>query len=178
MFRPFQIATLLQALLVSAGSTGYAQSPPPSNPVDPAVLSAINEQVWIPFCESFAANDSNAFLALHTDDAVRISIDRNDVTSGRTFHDKTAQRMEHQKAAGRSATLTLRFTQRTHGDDVAFERGIYRFASQSSGFVAYGEFNVLLRKVDGRWRIALDADQESDSDAFDAARPLEDLAWE
>ncbi len=78
----------------------------------------------------------------------------------------------------RSATLTLRFTQRTHGDDAAFEVGVYRFASQGSDYVGYGKFRALLRKVDGRWKIALDADQASDSDAFEAARPLEDVAWE
>ena len=178
MFRSFYIAAAIPALLIAAGSTGHAQMRPPSTPVDPTVLAAINEQVWIPFCESFAANDSETFLALHTDDAVRISMDRNDVKSGETFRDHTAQRMQSMKAAGRSATLTLRFTQRTHGDDAAFEVGVYRFASQGSDYVGYGKFRALLRKVDGRWKIALDADQASDSDAFEAARPLEDVAWE
>lgn len=177
MIRPFYITTAILTLLIAAGSKGHAQKPP-STPVDPAVIYAINEQVWIPFCESFGANDSETFLALYTDDTVRISMDRNDVKSGAAFREHTAKRMQSTKAAGRSATLTLRFTQRTHGDDAAFEVGVYRFASQSSNYVGYGEFRALLRKVDGRWKIALDADEKSDADTFDAARPLEDVVWE
>jgi ketosteroid isomerase-like protein len=177
MTRPFHFVAAISALLISIGSIGHAQSPQ-ATPVDPAVITAINEQVWIPFCESFGANDSETFIALHTDDTVRISMDRNSVKSGATFRKHTASRMLRAKETGRTATLTLRFTQRNHGDDAAFEVGIYKYASEDGNYVGYGKFRVLLRMVDGTWKIALDADQKSDAEAFEAARLLEDTAWE
>jgi ketosteroid isomerase-like protein len=169
--------TVLLALLIAAGTTGSAQMPPAAS-IDPNVLTAINEQVWIPFCESFARNDGETFLALHTSDAVRVSIDRKDVTSGSAFFERTRARMQRSRDAGRAGTLTLRFTRRTHGTDAAFETGVYRYASQSGDHVGYGRFTVLLRKVDGVWKVALDADEPADAASFEAARPLEDVAWE
>ena len=176
MSRQLVITFLIAGLFVSVASAASAQMPP-AKPVDPKVIAAINEQVWIPFCESFATNDSEAFLALHTTDAVRVGIDRNDVKSGDAFRESIMQQMKQFKDAGYAFSLTLRFTARTHGDDVAFEKGVYKFASASGDYTGYGQFHVMLRKVDGTWKVALDADQEAGAEAFEAARPLEDVDW-
>ena len=125
----------------------------------------------------FMARITATDLALHTDDAVRVSAQSKTVKSGDVFRTHTTAQMEQFKKAGYEFTLTLRFTERVHGNDAAFETGVYRFESKDGAHIGYGNFRVLLRKVDGVWKVALDADQPADAAAFEAARPLEDVDW-
>lgn len=174
--------TLVAAAIFSVFSTvavhaGRAQAPTP-DPTPQEIITAINEQVWIPFCESFAQNDADSFLALHTADAVRVTALPKDVKIGDAFREETSTQMQQFKSAGMSFTLTLRFTLRANSGDAAFETGAYRFESKTGGQVGYGKFQALLRRIDGRWKVALDSDEPADAAAFDEARALEDTDWE
>lgn len=138
---------------------------------DPAVLAAIDDDVWRRFEASFAANDADTYLSLHTDDVVRVGIERGSVRAGTTFHDRTRARMSRAREEGRRFTITFRFTRRMHDADAtaAYEEGLYRVAAADASHVSYGRFTVLLRKVDGHWRIAMDADRPATEADFEAA---------
>ena len=112
-------------LLFTVAETTLAQSSTPPA-ADESEITAINEQVWIPFCESYARNDAEAFLALHTADAVRVTSNPRDMKTGEAFRAHTTAQMQYMEAAKLTFTLTLRFTQRIHDDNAALEEGVRR----------------------------------------------------
>jgi ketosteroid isomerase-like protein len=63
--------------------------------------------------------------------------------------------------AKRKRTLTLRFTERIAGNDLAVEVGIYKTSyllPDGKTMDYYGRFHVVLRKENGTWKILVDTD--------------------
>jgi ketosteroid isomerase-like protein len=66
--------------------------------------------------------------------------------------------------------------------DLASERGVYRLTARRADGdqrVFHGRFHTFARKVDGRWRIAVDYDSDEGGtvtpNAFDAAVEIDDV---
>ena len=121
----------------------------------------IDEQVWDPFIAHFQSYNSEAFMSLHDPSMKRVLIDNNRI---RTFEEYARQHTRADsmsKAAGHSRTIEFKFTKRVANADFAFEEGYYKSANTKANgerSVFYGKFWVTLKKVNGVWKVTLDAD--------------------
>ena len=127
-----------------------------------SIEEQINEDVWYPFVHTYNSFDADSFMSIHTADVVRVTRDGQNIQVGeeyaRSVRGNCARGLEND--ARRSIEFT--FKERIHSEDSGFEVGYYRVhysdARGDAQQVFYGEFHVVLKKVDGKWKIAVDSD--------------------
>lgn len=149
----------------------------PSDPIALEKLRAIDRDIWRPFIEAYAAGDAEKYEALHTEDFVRATVE---AVYGKAQSLASTQRhFGYNRANNRRCTIDFRFFERTVGEGLASERGIYRYTSirpDGSSEDYYGKFHVIHRLVQGRWMIAVDYDSDEDGNIgkedFDAGLPM------
>ena len=142
----------LSCLLILLTSS-YAQ--------DDAVQKAINEDVWKPFMESYAALDTDAFMAVHTDDVIRISRDGKNIRQGAEYAESMKKNNDRSKKGNSKRTISFSFLERFATGDLAFEVGYYKVGILQEGEPTryfYGKFQVVLKKVEGKWKLFVDSD--------------------
>lgn len=125
------------------------------------IQAAINKDVWYPFMESYAAQDADAFMAIHTEDVIRVSRDGKRIQVGEEYAESMARNTQHNKAKQRSRTIEFSFLERIAKEDVAFEVGYYKVISSEPGKETktyIGKFHVILKKVEDKWQIFVDSD--------------------
>ncbi len=119
--------------------------------------SRIDAEVWEPFKGAYDAYDADAFNAVHTDDVLRIT--PYGIRRGEDY--KESNRVNFAREGQPERRIDLRFEHRIQEEEVAYEVGYYRVRYYEEGEQTqahYGRFHVLLRKVDGVWKIAKDWD--------------------
>ncbi|MEV4137787.1 DUF4440 domain-containing protein [Dactylosporangium sp. NPDC049742] len=140
------------------------------------LLRELNGDVWQPLRAAYAARDAEAFLALHAPDLIRASATNHTIFGLERYAAQVRPWFAGLAARGDLVEITFRFTERLVSADLAGERGVFRIVLQPIGgdrMVLYARFHTLSRKVDLRWRIAVDYDTNDggsvDAKAFDAA---------
>lgn len=121
----------------------------------------INDQVWKPFIKTFAENDTEGFMALHSKDLVRSARESNTVLNWEQYFSNSKKSQERDKSSNRKRNIDLRFTERIVSDNRAIEVGIYKttyLLADGTSQSYYGKFLVVLRKENGIWRILVDTD--------------------
>ncbi len=161
---------LFMLIYLSIGSVCLAQAD--------SLQKEINEQVWKPFIKSFNEMDTEAFMAVHSKEMSRVSQDSKSIYGFEKYYQENKYWNDRSKSEGRKHKIELRFTQRIAGNDRGFEVGYYKTTSiQPNGDSrsSYGEFHVLLRKENGKWKILMDADanEKTNETIFLSANPLE-----
>ncbi|MFN7115217.1 MAG: YybH family protein [Saprospiraceae bacterium] len=126
-----------------------------------AIQKEIDEQVWLPFIKTFKAFDSEGFNALHTPDVLRGG--PWGIQVGEAYRQSNIANNEQNKAAGAKRSIAFRFEHRVAQGDVAYEVGYYKVSGENDGktWTGYGRFDVVLRKINGVWKIAQDWDVDS-----------------
>ncbi len=114
----------------------------------------INQQVWVPFTQSWEARDAKAFNRLHTTDIVRIG--SKSLLIGEEYKKRNMKQMAD--GGGKNRTIEFAFDYRQVNGDIAYEMGFYRVKSPNDAESYISRFHVELRKVDGVWKIARDYD--------------------
>jgi ketosteroid isomerase-like protein len=177
-------ARLLALVLVVACPLALAQEPAPA-PVarqNPQLLAELYRDLWLPFTESYADQEAEAYVALLAPDFIRVDGDRKGV---RNFAEYTtairrtfAGWLDREEKAG----ISFRFFERIVRGDLASERGVYELTlADNDGNVEriYGQFHVIARKIEGRWRMVVDYDSTEngsiDRGAFLAAAAVDDF---
>ena len=120
----------------------------------------VNQDVWQPFKKSYEERDWKTFNSLHTDDVLRAH-DRG-IQIGQEY--KSAMRQYYESPSNRKAMIDFVMERRTYKDDVGYEVGCYRVTYSEEGKedrMSYGRFHVVLKKIDGQWKIAQDWDSNS-----------------
>ena len=119
----------------------------------------IDEQLWQAFSKAYNARDAEAYIALHTDDILRIT--KNGIRKGEVFREGIIKSYSREDAPKRE--IDFKFEHRVHSTDVAYEVGYFQVTSyeKEGEKKYYGRFSVLLRKVDGKWKIAQDWDVDN-----------------
>jgi ketosteroid isomerase-like protein len=148
----------------------FAQSYPvvhiPPDAQNIARLKEINRDIWTPFSEAIAASDPEKYLALHTPDFIRASGGkRAEVKDLAAYGNNVKSGFQWSKDNNYRAAIAFSFFERTSSEQLASERGIYRYTSiepDDSRQHSYGRFHVFHRKVDGIWKIAVDYDSNED----------------
>jgi ketosteroid isomerase-like protein len=144
-----------------------------SNPV-----MEINSQVWQAFKTAYEARDSEAFKAIHTKDVLRIN-DGGIKTAELYF--KSIDNWQS-PVNGMGVIIDFAFENRQYYLDTAYETGYYRVIAvraEKKLDTFYGQFHVVLKKVENQWRIAQDFDTETvggkkiDKSFFEGAALLE-----
>ncbi len=116
----------------------------------------IDKHVWKPFKEAFDTRDALKFNALHTDNVLRIT--KEEILQGKEY--KNSNTRYFARKGDPKRTIAFEFEYRIHSDSIAYEVGYYKIISlEKTGEKTYfGRFNVLLKKRNGRWKIAQDWD--------------------
>lgn len=177
-------AVLFLIALAALAPVLSAQEPAPAPVVrqNPQLLAELNRDLWMPFTESYADQEAEAYVALLAPEFIRVDGDRKGV---RNFAEYTtairrtfAGWLDREEKAG----ISFRFFERIVRGDLASERGVYELTlADNDGNVEriYGQFHVLARKVEGRWRMVVDYDSTEngaiDRGAFLAAAAVDDF---
>lgn len=131
-----------------------------------ARLKEINRDIWVPFSEAYATNDADKYIALHTPDLIRATGgDGAEVKNLAEYGQSSQMHFQRNNADNREVEIAFNFFERIAGEDMASERGIYRFTSFGADGKRqhfYGRFHVFLRKMGGTWKIAVDYDSDED----------------
>ncbi len=127
-----------------------------------SLATVINQEVWIPFMQSYTAFDAEAFMSVHTDDVIRVSHGKwAEILVGDSYAESMRTNAKRGKEQKRKRSIAFVFNERTYGDDHGWESGYYQITNQTPGQSEgkfNGEFTVVLKKVDGRWKILVDSD--------------------
>ncbi|WP_299363325.1 nuclear transport factor 2 family protein [Winogradskyella sp.] len=122
-------------------------------------LKAINT-TWAKFYKAFKNLDYTLMATIHSKDLVRISGGRR-ILDYDTYINNYKTGFDRDKTAGQTSNISLRFFERLCNDSTASERGIYRLIRNrgtDKEQTYYGQFHVLLKKIDGEWKITMDYD--------------------
>lgn len=120
----------------------------------------INEHIWFPFMETYNSYDTDGFMAIHTDDVLRINREGKDIRIGEEYAKQMEMSNTRSKESGSTREIDFSFLERIDKGDTAFEVGYYRVKYSHAGGsgVSFGKFQVILKRVDGKWKIAVDSD--------------------
>ncbi|MEM1322775.1 MAG: hypothetical protein AAGG75_21095 [Bacteroidota bacterium] len=124
-----------------------------------SVQQVINQTVWKPFMEAFGQLEAERLNSLHTKDVLRATSWT--IREGEEYFENNKRRFAKNKKEKRHYALELRLDEYKATDKVAFNTGYYKTQTITEGKVSrtsYGRFHVILRKVDGVWKIAQDWD--------------------
>ena len=161
--------TLIISLCFAITLTAQAQTP----------QAEINKHVWEPFIASFNSHQADAFMAVHSKDAVRSARDGKTVWNWDEYKKSQTEGDQEDIKAKRKRTLTLRFTERIASNDLAVEVGVYKTSyllADGKTMDYYGRFHVVLRKENGIWKILVDTDSSENGTIgekdFMAAKPI------
>lgn len=146
-----------------------------SNPDQGKFEEEVNIQVWKPFMEAYVNNDAELFNSLHTDDVVRVS--PWGIKIANEYKDAVTKRQSRPDVESRIIEFWLEH--RLYKGDFGYEVGYYRVKpANGEGKTHYGRFHIVLRKADGKWRIAQDWDTgdingyKVNSEDFDESKML------
>lgn len=153
---------LIIGLLAVLSLAGFARA-------NEHTIREINQQVWVPFIQSYAEADGDLHASLYSKDIVRVN--RGNVTSGDTYIERMRNYVDGLRGRGGRA-IAFRFSERSSNEDAAYETGVFRLM-RDDGTAAYGQFEVIIRKEDGRWKLTFDHDQPTDQVAWEAAQPMD-----
>jgi ketosteroid isomerase-like protein len=141
---------------------------------DKELLTELNGDVWAPFRAAYRSYDTEAYLALHTPDLIRVGGPARVVQGYAEMAAEVGPWFADAAARSLPLAIDFRFTERLADGAVASERGIYRIEVGAEVF--HGRFHTFSRKADGRWRMAVDYDSDDNatvsSSDWDAATPL------
>ena len=150
--KKFSFAILL-AILVQ---TAYAQS----ETAQLAYENEVNETIWKPFKQTYEARDWQGFNKLHTDDVLRVH--DGGIRQGADY--KNSIRESYEKYSDRKVTIDFAMERRMRNEDVAYETGFYRVLYREPDKepkASFGRFHVVLKRIEGHWKIAQDWDSNS-----------------
>lgn len=116
----------------------------------------INEQLWENFVESYNTRDADKYLSVHSKDIVRIT--QIGIRQGDVFRNGIRKAFARKNQPKR--TIEFKHEHRIHEKEIAYEVGYFKVTYTRNGEEQdfYGRFSVLLKKEDGRWKIAQDWD--------------------
>lgn len=150
---------------------------------DPALLAELNRDLWLPFQEAYRDGDPEKYLALHLPDFIRGEGNAKVVRTLEEYADGVRRSFAIWAERQLTIDLQFRFLERIVKGAQASERGIYQFVlTGPDGKVQrfHGQFHTFARKVDGRWRFAVDYDSNEggtiDEARYLAAAAVDDLS--
>lgn len=127
------------------------------NVTDAEQAKIVDEQVWEPFKKAYYKRDAVAFNDIHTEDVMRIT--SRGFQIGEVYRNANIHWLNGNTDRPKR-TIDFVFEHRIYSDGVAYEIGYYKISTPSDPArnPSYSRFSILLRKVNGSWKIAQDWD--------------------
>ena len=124
-----------------------------------ALQKEIDQTVWKTFQQAFQTLDGAALNATYADQVLRIT--PSGIDTQNNFKKGNLERFAQNKATGESISLDFWFDSRTTQDEISYEVGFYRigFTGKSGNTTySYGQFHIVIQKINGQWKITQDWD--------------------
>ena len=162
------------ALLLLLATSAFAESD------SDRIQKKIDGTLWKTFRSAFERMDGEALNSVYADQVLRVTPEGLDV-DGR-FKRSNLTRFQQNLARGDTIELDFWFDSRHTNPTVSYDVGFYRVrVTPESGDPDnfYGQFHIVLRKIDGRWKIVQDWDTASiggrpiTAEDFDRKAPAE-----
>ncbi|MCE7997112.1 MAG: nuclear transport factor 2 family protein [Roseivirga sp.] len=118
----------------------------------------IDNQVWKPFHAAFEARDAKALNALYAEQVLRVT--PAGVDTRNLFKQQNIDSYANTNASGTKTSLDFWFESRQTSDDTSYEIGIFKITAETNGNSStfYGQFHIVIKKIDGVWKITQDWD--------------------
>ncbi|QCX00244.1 nuclear transport factor 2 family protein [Aggregatimonas sangjinii] len=126
---------------------------------DPITLQKdIDQNVWKPFQLAFENNDGPGLNSLYAEEVLRVTPAGIDTEN--EFKAANLKRFEENRAKKTSVQLDFWFDSRKTNATTSYEVGFYRILMSNTDGVntIYGQFHIVLKKIDGVWKIVQDWD--------------------
>jgi ketosteroid isomerase-like protein len=121
----------------------------------------INKEVWSVFIDGYNSFNTEKFMSVYSKNVVRVPVDEKRIFNYTEYKKNIHRENQFNKNYNIKARIELRFIQRIHSADQAFEAGIYKISlTDNNGKPAtlYSKFQVYLIKESGVWKIRYDTD--------------------
>lgn len=126
-----------------------------------ALQREIDQQLWKPFQTAFEQLDSQALNALYAPEVVRVTPAGIDTQN--RFKQANVERLNRHRESDTDLQLDFWFDSRHTDATTSYEVGFYRMVlgnAQGSQEI-YGQFHIVLKKIEGTWKIVQDWDTDS-----------------
>ena len=122
------------------------------------IQNEIDQTVWKPFQKAFQTLDGTALNATYATDVLRVTPQGIDTQNA--FKKGNLDRFKASKESGVSIALDFWFDRRDTNEDTSYEVGFYRIAATANNNTtySYGQFHIVLKKINGQWKITQDWD--------------------
>ncbi len=124
-----------------------------------AVQAEIDRTVWKAFQAAFESLDGDALNAVYAESVLRVTPEG--IDSDGVFKKFNSTRFNTNKANGDQISLDFWFDSRHTNLTTSYDVGFYRVGTKSSAGATsyfYGQFHIVLQKIDGNWKIVQDWD--------------------
>ncbi len=146
MRRLFSITFIFIAVLMQAQTNNTS------------IQEEIDKTVWTAFQKAFESLDAEALNATYAEDVLRVTPQGIDTQNN--FKKANLERFKASKENGVKIALDFWFDSRFTNEDTSYEVGFYRIAAITATGTNYnyGQFHIVLKKIDGHWEITQDWD--------------------
>ncbi len=142
------------------------------------IQNKINTEVWKEFKSAFETLDANALNAIYINKALRVT--PNGIDTQNSFKKGNLDRFNTNRKEGITISLDFWFDSRQTNETTSYEVGFYRIGATKEGVAtySYGQFHIVLKKINGQWKITQDWDTASingkaiDATDFSQQKPL------
>jgi ketosteroid isomerase-like protein len=150
------IRKLLAVLSIALASTCFAESEVNK------IQEEIDQTVWKTFQAAFEALDGEALNSVYAEEVLRVTPEGLDVAE--RFKKTNQTRFQENRKRGDRIALDFWFDTRHTNARVSYDTGFYRVTMTSSTgeqSYAYGQFHIVVKNIDGQWKIVQDWDTAS-----------------
>lgn len=118
----------------------------------------IDENLWKPFQIAFETIDGSALNALYADKVLRVT--PNGIDTQNKFKEANLKRFEQNRANKTNVKLDFWFDSRHSNSTTSYEVGFYKMklTNINGENTIYGQFHIVLKKINGVWKITQDWD--------------------
>ena len=123
-----------------------------------SIQNEIDQELWKPFQQAFEGIDGIALNSLYADEVLRVT--PGGIDTENNFKKANLKRFETHKKNKTSVHLDFWFDSRKTNALTSYEVGFYRMRLKGSEGTntIYGQFHIVLKKIDGTWKITQDWD--------------------
>lgn len=124
------------------------------------IQKEIDHNLWKPFQSAFENLDAKKLNALYAEEVLRVTPAGIDTEN--RFKDDNVERLENHKRSNTNLRLDFWFDSRKTNETSSYEVGFYRMRLTNAKEVntIYGQFHIVLEKIDGIWKITQDWDTD------------------
>ena len=124
------------------------------------VQKEIDQNLWKPFKEAFEKLDAEKLNSLYAEEVLRVT--PNGIDTENNFRNGNVERLNGHKMSNTSLQLDFWFDSRHTNETTSYEVGFYRMRLTKAEHVntIYGQFHIVLKKIEGTWKIAQDWDTD------------------